>query len=407
MRTIDPANARALVLYANYTSRLSYYDDWLDAFEQHPGLRVAKVDICRRGASRLIRQNLKEVDFIVLLHSTNSDTTMYLDPLVPFLNERDVPLVAFVGNEVNIESSPISDKRAVLGKIHPEYIATQLLLEAGEYLWGDLVTRAVLPVPHALNPKAFAPLVTHSKRTIDVGVRSVRYQPSIGDTDRNDLYDLFLSPWVAGSLKVDISTERLNREKWAEFLNNCRATVSSEAGSWYLERDDATVNEIQEFLRQKSGRKLVLPSDGLVRRVGHLLPWQVRILARRLLSCGPIILDASLGRGSADEEIIGRFYDRPRPPFYGKCISSRHFDAIGTGTVQVLLAGRYNNILSPDEDYIELKEDYSNLREVISSTEDVSLREEITTHVREKVLESHCHRNRVQEMLAILNLRQC
>lgn len=45
MRTIDPANARALVLYANYTSRLSNQDDWLEAFEQHPGLRVVTVGI--------------------------------------------------------------------------------------------------------------------------------------------------------------------------------------------------------------------------------------------------------------------------------------------------------------------------------------------------------------------------
>lgn len=321
MRTIDPANARALVLYANYTSRLSYYDDWLDAFVEHPGLRVVTVDICRRGAQRLVRQNLKEVDFVVLLHSTNGDTTMYLEPLVPTLNERNVPLVAFIGNEVNIASSPISSKRAVFGQLHPEYIATQLLFEAGEYLWGDLVTRAVLPVPHALNPKAFAPVVPYGSRRIDVGVRSVRYHPSLGDADRNDLYDLFLSPRVAGSLNVDISTERLNREKWAEFLNNCRSTVSSEAGSWYLERDDRTVNEIQQFLRQQSRTKLVLPSDGLARRVGHMLPWKMRKAARRLLSRGPMVLDAALGQGKENNEIIQRFYDRPRPDFYGKCVS--------------------------------------------------------------------------------------
>ena len=32
----------------------------------------------------------------------------------------------------------------------------------------------------------------------------------------------------------------------------------------------------------------------------------------------------------------------------GKAISSRHFEAVGCGTAQILLEGAYNNILRPD-----------------------------------------------------------
>jgi hypothetical protein len=403
MQPLESSNAKALVLYANYTTRLSYYDDWLDAFSYHDGLRVHSVDICRRGAPNRVREQLRSADFVVLLHSTTGDTTMYLRPLIGVLNERQIPLVAFVGNEVNIASSPIGDKREVLGQIHPEYVATQLLLEAGQYLWGDIVTRAVLPLPHALNPKAFTATKALQDRQIDVGVRSVRYHISLGDTDRNDLYDLFDSDPMRARLRVDISTERLNRHDWAAFLNNCRATVSSEAGSWFLERDDATVKAIQAYAHGATGRALVLNSTGFIRKLGHRVPWRIRTAVRAVLSKGPLRLDDSLLADLDKDDVLNRFFQRPRPDFYGKCISSRHFDAIGTRTVQVLLSGRYNDILQPHHHYIPLDQDLSNLEDVVTQLGDDSLLASVTERSYELVREAHTYRSRLNDLLAVLS----
>lgn len=388
-----------LVLYANYTNRISYFDDWYEAFAHAPLLRCTMVDICRRDAHSTIKRHIRDAELIVLLHSTNGDTTMYLEPLAATLADRRGVLVSFVGNEVNLASSPISDKRAVFSIIRPDYVATQLLLEAGEYLWGDLVEQRVLAIPHALNPQAFRPETPRVERSIDIGVRAVRYQASLGDNDRNELHDLFASPAIASRFAVDISTDRLDRHGWARFLNSCRATVSSEASGWYLERDDATVLAIQQYAREQSRGSVVISSTGLARRIGHRTPWWVRRSARRLLSRGPLRFDDSTLELLDDNDVQARFFDRPKPDFYAKCVSSRHFDAIGAGTTQVLLEGRYNDLLRPGEHYIELKRGYSNLEQVCDQLTDDDVCAEIAARVHTWALECQTYQHRIDYLI--------
>ena len=122
-----------------------------------------------------MRRFVKEAELIVLLHSTNGDTTIYLEPLATVLQDRKGLLVSFVGNEVNLPGSSIVAKRRVLGALEPDIIASQLPLEAGEYLFGDLVRWKVISLPHGLNPKVFRSSIPPSARPIDVGVRAVRY----------------------------------------------------------------------------------------------------------------------------------------------------------------------------------------------------------------------------------------
>src|SRR4051812_13719826 len=102
---------RILVGYAQYTDRLSYYDDWLDAFARAPQFGVVGVNVANSSAGVALQRQLREVDAVVLLHSTNGDTTSYIEPHVQALADRAVPLLTFVGNEVNLPGSPIADKR--------------------------------------------------------------------------------------------------------------------------------------------------------------------------------------------------------------------------------------------------------------------------------------------------------
>ena len=88
---------------------------------------------------------------------------------------------------------------------------------------------------------------------IDIGGRSFRYPVFLGDDERNRVYDLFAELGPAAGLRVDIANDRrLDRPEWAAFLNDCRGTIGSEAGTWYLERDDRTALAIREFLRERS-----------------------------------------------------------------------------------------------------------------------------------------------------------
>ena len=46
---------RLLTLYANYTDKFSYFDDWLDAVQQYPAFDVIALDIIPSGARRRIK----------------------------------------------------------------------------------------------------------------------------------------------------------------------------------------------------------------------------------------------------------------------------------------------------------------------------------------------------------------
>lgn len=396
--------ARVLVLHAQYTDRLSYYDDWLDAFRDSPLFDVTAVNIVSRTARDDIARALIGADLVVLLHSTNGDTTIYLEPFAEQLADRTCPLLSFIGNEVNLPGSPISAKREVLRRIRPDYVATQLLKEAGDYLWGDLVSKAVVELPHALNPAAFRPGQPQADRPIDIGVRAVRYLPHLGDSDRNALHDFFDAHTFAPDLEVDISTQRFDRDGWAAFLQSCKATVSSEAGTWWLERDDATIEAIRAWTAARmKGKGLVIANDSALRRLGHKLPWWMRAALRKLMSAGPVRHESTVTEDLPADEIYETFFaGRRRPAFYGKCISSRHFDAGGTGTVQILLEGRYNDILEAGVHYLPLREDFSNIDAVMDRFRDPVARREMADATLDLVMERHTYAHRVRAVHALL-----
>ena len=391
---------RTLVLFAHYTSRLSYYDDWLDAFSATPEFEVSSLNICDAGTRRRLRQLVKEVELIVLLHSTNGDTTVYLEPLASLLQDRRGLLLSFVGNEVNLPGSPIAAKRRVLGAIEPDIIASQLLLEAGEFLFGDLARLKVISLPHALNPETYHPRTPQRDRLVDVGVRAVRYVPHLGDEERNRLHAYFELHAFDTSLKVDIGTQRLARREWAAFLDRCKGTCSSEAGSWYLERDDATVEAIRAYTaRRFKSWGVVIANDSSFRQLGHKLPWPLRAALRRIMRRGPIRHESAVNETLSFDEISERFFaSRPHCPVYSKCISSRHFDAIGTGTVQIMHPGRYNDILTADRHYIALSPDYSNIADVMEHFSDVSGRQAIANEAREYVMAEHTYARRMEAL---------
>ena len=394
-----------LVLYAQYTDRLSYYDDWLEAFRAAPEFRTSDWNICAAGTGPWLRDRLREAELVVLLHSVNGDTVDYVRPFAPLLADRRGRLLSFVGNEVNLPGSPIADKRALFREIEPDYIATQLLQEAGDFLFGDLVRQSVVSIPHALNPDAFVPESGGAERPIDVGVRAVRYLPQLGDNDRNRLHDFFAERGPSLGLNVDISTQRLARADWAGFLNRCAGTVSTEAGSWYLERDDAAIREVQAWVwqQQKAEGRRIIANDSPLRRWGHKLPWTWRVAIRRWLSRGPLQHESAVNERLDFDTVFERFFrDRPRCPAYAKCISSRHFDAIGTKTCQIMFPGRFNGVLDGDEHYIALSADFSNLDDVLTRFRDDGYRRAMVDRTYDYVRALHTYRHRITAIADLL-----
>src|SRR5262249_9157457 len=144
-------------------------------------------------------------------------------------------------------------------------------------------------------------------RTIDIGGRSARYPVFLGDDERNRVYDAFAQIGLRGELRVDIDGSRLDRPGWAAFLNDCRGTIGTEAGSWYLERDDRTALEIREYIRAKGGAR-TLRADGLVHAASRRLPFVVKEWLKVLLKALPVEHEAMHHDLVDFKEIEERFF---------------------------------------------------------------------------------------------------
>ncbi len=395
------SRVRTVVLTVEYSTRSSYYLDWAEAFAHSRLFEATTFNIFRRDMRRAARRAIEDAELVVALHSCSADTLEFIKPLTVALKLRRGRFLMLVGNEYNVPWARIGDKRDFLRGTAADYVGTQLPLETGQWLYADSGAR-VLALPHALNDAVFRRDKPDPMRPIDIGGRSARYPVFIGDDERNRVLDVFAGIAPAVGLRVDIDTNsRLDRPGWAAFLNDCRATVGTEAGSWYLERDDRTVLAIREFLR---GRSRSIRADGLLHAASRHLPYHLKTWLRGLLKFLPVRHEALDHPGVSFAEIKARFFaDRPRCPMYSKAISSRHFEAAGTGTCQILVRGRYNDILKAGEHYIALDPDVSDAYEAIERFADPAERRRIADSSYALVHDGHTYRHRVAALHTMLS----
>src|SRR6185312_12454385 len=301
---------RTIVLTVDYDTRSSYYLDWLDAFRAAPQFAITAFNLFHRGERRFARAAIETAELIVALHTCTADTLEFIRPVASALQARQGRLVLFVGNEYNSPWIRLADKRQFIADVGADIVATQLLQEAGEWLY-DATGARVVSVPHALNNLVFRREKDETHRSIDIGSRSARYPIFLGDKDRNQLSYTFLQLATRTGLAVDIDTSgrhRLARPEWAAFLNDCRGTISSEAGSWFLEREDHTVLEIREFLRQRNKGR-VIRADSLAHALSRRLPYRAKETLRSTLTWLPIRHEAMDFSDAEFDEVQARFFD--------------------------------------------------------------------------------------------------
>ncbi len=400
---------KTLLLFSNYTDQMSYYNDWVDAFKEHPDFNTLCVNVFNGSKDFVldVKKKIQTYDVIVLHHSMNGDTLNYLKPYVTALQNRRGKLISFVGNEVNLPTVKIADKINCLQQIEADFIATQLLEEAGQWLYKDCKKSKVISVPHALNSKAFISQHNFIDRKIDIGTRSARYGVYIGDNDRNNIINYFHNKSSLFNLKVDLglssSQKRFNRQEWAYFLSSCKATLSTEAGSFYLEPDDKLIKTIHQYLKSKSS-KFVLPNETFLRKTYRAtVPLFLREMISKALK-NKIIESDSVDQDVDFQEIYNKFFaNAQKAPVYTKAISSRHFDAIGTKTLHIMYPGRYNDILTPGEHYFELKRDHSNVEDLLALLSDAKKVNNVTEAAYNHVMHKHKHKHRLDKLLSYIN----
>jgi hypothetical protein len=401
---------KTAVIYACYTDQLSYYDDWQDAFQHSSAFDSRMYDIRSGESLKALKRSVKDFELIVLLHSTNADTLKYIIPCKGLLQSRKGKLLIFPGNEVNLPIVSMEEKIHFLRDVEADFIATQLLPEAGKWLYAECAKSEVVSIPHALNPAAFKPEIPQEDRKIDIGVRSHSYLPIIGDNDRNRLFHFFTAGSFTPPLTVDIdTTSRFNRKDWGKYLNACRGTLANEAGSYFLQRNDETIRAIVDYLivqRRKDGA-IIIKENSLLKKCARMVPSKLReplkeklkkLLMRKGNDDSTDILNEHRLVESVDfDEIHALFYkDRPRPPVYTKAISSRHFDAIGTKTCQIMYPGRYNDILVQNVHYLSLAQDHSNINDILERFRDITFRKEMTDRAYEFIMENHTYSHRME-----------
>lgn len=395
---------RTLVLHARHADSYSYFDDWLEAFVSSSELEARAVDLCAAGAML----DVDEHDLVVALHSTTADSLRWLAPWEAALaDRRRARLVVFVGNEYNAPRSHLgmTERLALLKRLRPDLIASQLLQETAARLYEDVPGAQVASIPHALNPRRFRPGPPGAERPIDLGVRTARYSPLLGDQDRVEIVRGFTERPLPLPLRLDLGLGggRLTPDVWAAFLTSCKGTVATEAGTSYLEKDDRTVNRIADHLARRDPTLLL---HGLEKRVAH--PW----LRRRVSTVAQGLTALLTRRGWAPSvdaiyeradlaELRERFFRHHPASLDGKCISSRHFEAIGTKTCQIMFPGRFNGILEADRHYLSLDRDWKNLGDVLARFTDPTERGKVVDAAYEHVMDAHTHRHRVEDVLRL------
>lgn len=173
------------------------------------------------------------------------------------------------------------------------------------------------------------------KRDIDVGYRAWHAEAWLGEhgllKSRITQEARALAPEFP-ALRMDLSTddaEMLAGDDWYRFLLRCRTTLGVEGGASVLDRDGGICTRTRAFVNQHPGASFETIRDAC-------FPGQDGSLS--LFAIGP-----------------------------------RHLEACATRTCQLLVEGAYQGVLRAGEDYIPIRRDFSNLREVLRLLDDDTL----------------------------------
>jgi hypothetical protein len=345
---------RLTVLYKR--RRGFQYDlDWRDAFLASTDVQATSLAVGSIHPGLVAR--LLRAETVVLLHSVDPSypgTRSRL--LTAALRHSRARTVYFPRNEFK----NFAAKRRFIRAARVRLVASQLAEPTARYLYGDLAP--LITLHHATNPEIYSARTPWSERRVILGGRSVVYPRTLLDSDRNDLRGVIEQIRARRpGWRVDYSDrpeDRFDRLGWARFLDSCRFTIASEAGAPFVDRTDGVQEE-----------------------------------AARLLRAEPAI---------EPSELRSRLAPRLAGLPSGKHITSRHFEAMGCGTCQILLRGDYCGVLQPDVHYLPLEPDGSNLEAVIRKMEDPAYVSGLIERSYTLVRSGHTHHHRLGQLISAL-----
>ena len=371
---------------------MSYLDQWKSAW-LNASTKSEVFNLAQSGSIKKLSSKIRQFDLLVVLHTVTADSNSWLEKLSTISDQSRPAMVMFIGNEFSSPFLSTEKRLDLIAKISPEFIATQLQIDSAKWLY-ERVGSKVIATPPGM--PVLSTNNSSTSRDIDLGFRGFRYPWYLMDNERNNVVDQVLDIFKNHNLVVDASHEkRLNSSEWFNFLSRSRFTVSSEAGAKYIFRDDQIWNPVKEyFATEKKFSALENDVSGmsLLRRI----PAPLKSILKKFLS------NLGMNQGSLYkpdskelEKLISLVDLEKYESKNGKCISSRHFDAIATGTWQILAPGKYNELLIPNT-HFTLWEATNNFRALI---ENEVLRKSLSIQAFDDLSQNHSYRARVNTVL--------
>ncbi len=338
----------------------SYKLNWLHYFKQHPALKCTFTDLSknRSGLSSRLLLSLGGHDALVFMHSVFSNSNCLSPKLAGLIARRKCRKAFFMGNEYKLMPAKVELCR----RLGIDLIVSQSTQPRAHALYRQALGCSVMGMPNSgLDRRYFNAVNPPMERPVDIGFRGTDGPDYLGHRERRELTEFFIRREGELGLKTDISMEqsgRLNVEDWARFLNNCNAVLGVEAGSNFFELTDETRLKVIEYRKK-------FPDTGF-------------------------------------EQLRELFFDNRPDAVYGRMIASRHIEAAGTRTLQILFEGEYGGFLQGDVHYLALKKDFSNIGEVMERYRDKDFCRQIIENAYRKVLDSLTMEKLVDDFIGTL-----
>jgi hypothetical protein len=333
------------LLYAasEANATFSYQQTWPGQFARHARFACTPVNLAELGVAGRVADEARirfwRGDAVVLLHSVFSNSCMLSGRRFAAVQELPAPKAFFIGNEY--KSMP--EKMRFCDDLPIRLLVSQCSSPAVHRLYRDRLGCEVVGIPNSgLDTDAFRPVCEQAQRPIDLGYRAQDAPFYLGHTERRDIAAYFETHAAAFGVNVDISldaADRLTVPEWARFLNRCKGQLGTEAGGDLFELTDRTRNAVNAFMAEH-------PDASFEDVRAHCLT------------------------GASDAVPL-------------RIMSSRHVEAAGTKTAQILFEGGYDGYFEPDVHYIPLKKDFSNAGEAVARFRDPGVRQSIADNAYE------------------------
>ena len=245
----------------------------------------------------------------------------------------------------------INEMKAKMTELGISVIISSLEPKNSKLVYGEnlpFVNMVITCIPGYISDNFFSlPKQPIAERPLDIVYRGRLISPSLGLF----VYEKYLIgeqiKKVAKSydLKVDISSEEQNRiygNKWNTFIASARATLGVEGGASFFDFNGNITKLVDEIYMNNPNADFHKVWDNLVRKY--------------------------------DGNIVH------------KTITPKLLEAIAAKTALILYPGKYREILLPERHYIELKQDLSNIDEVVKKIKDPKKLQEMVDRTYDEIL---------------------